>query len=144
MAARHRVLKQLLRQGRIFRAVKATCCTARGSRQRLDDPLAHEALEARLIYLDGIERQLDTLDGRLAEIAASERWSGPVQSLTRFRHSSTLTALRLIAESRDFARFGHPRELPAWLGITQRVLLRRSAAPRPHHQGRQTATPAGC
>jgi hypothetical protein len=33
-----------------------------GRAQRLDDPLAHEALEARLIYLDGIERQLDTLD----------------------------------------------------------------------------------
>jgi transposase len=29
-----------------------------------------------------------------------------------------LTALGLIAEIGDFARFGHPRELASWLGIT--------------------------
>ena len=115
-----------------------------GRAQRLDDPLAHEALEARLIYLDGIERQLDTLDVRLAKIAASERWSGPVQILTRFRHSSTLTALGLIAESGDCARFGHPRELAAWLGITPAstppaISSTAATSPRP-----ATATPAGC
>ena len=29
-----------------------------------------------------------------------------------------MTALGLIAEIGDFARFGHPRELASWLGIT--------------------------
>ena len=38
--------------------------------------------------------------------------------LTRFRGIGTLTALGLIAEIGDFARFSHPRELAAWLGIT--------------------------
>lgn len=121
MAARNRVLKQLLRHGRIFREGK-TAWTLRHrawvARQRLDDPLAHEALEQLLIHLDGIERQLDTLDARLAEIAGSERWAGQVAILTRFRGISTLTALGLIAEIGDFARFSHPRELAAWLGIT--------------------------
>ena len=46
MAARNRVLKQLLRHGRIFREGK-TAWTLRHrawvARQRLDDPLAHEA-----------------------------------------------------------------------------------------------------
>jgi transposase len=37
--------------------------------------------------------------------------------LTRFRGISTRTALGLIAEIGDFARFSHPRELCAWLGI---------------------------
>ena len=41
-----------------------------------------------------------------------------VESLTRFRGISTLTALGLIAEIGDFARFSHPRELASWLGIT--------------------------
>ena len=120
-AARHRVLKQLLRHGRIFREGKTTF-TQKHRRwinaQRLDDPLAQEALEQLLIHLDGLERQLATLDARLQEIAVSERWAGQVAILTRFRGISTLSALGLIAEIGDFARFGHPRELASWLGIT--------------------------
>jgi transposase len=120
-AARHRVLKQLLRHGRIFRDGK-TAFSQKHRRwinaQRLDDPLAQLALEQMLIHLDGIERQLDTLDAKLEQIARSERWAGQVAILTRFRGISTLTALGLIAEIGDFARFSHPRELASWLGIT--------------------------
>jgi transposase len=54
----------------------------------------------------------------VAEIAGSERWSGQVEILTRFRGIATITALGLIAEIGDFARFAHPRELASWLGIT--------------------------
>ena len=121
MAARNRVLRQLLRHGRIFREGKTAWTQVHRrwlARQRLDDPLAHEALAQLLIHLDGIERELDTLDARLAEIAGGERWAGQVQVLTRFRGISTLTALGLIAEIGDFARCSHPRELASWLGIT--------------------------
>jgi transposase len=115
------VLKQLLRHGRIFREGKTAWTKLHRAwlaRQRLDDPLAQEALEQLLIHVDGIERQLATLDARLAEIAGSERWGGQVGILTRFRGIATITALGLIAEIGDFARFSHPRELAAWLGIT--------------------------
>ncbi len=121
LAARNRVLKQLLRHGRIFREGKTAWTKLHRAwlaRQRLDDPLAQEALEQLLIHVAGIERQLATLDARLAEIAGSERWGGQVQILTRFRGIATITALGLIAEIGDFARFSHPRELAAWLGIT--------------------------
>jgi transposase len=121
MAARNRVLKQLLRHGRIYREGKTAWTKLHRAwlaRQRLDDPLAQEALVQLLIHLDGIERQLDVLDARLQEIAAGERWAAQVQILTRFRGISTLTALGLIAEIGDFARFSHPRELASWLGIT--------------------------
>ncbi len=114
------MLKQLLRHGRIFREGKTAWTKLHRAwlaRQRLDDPLAQEALEQLLIHVDGIERQLDTLDARLAEIAGSERWGAQVQILTRFRGIATITALGLIAEIGDFARFAHPRELAAWLGI---------------------------
>ena len=40
-----------------------------------------------------------------------------MEILTRFKGISTRTALGLIAEIGDFARFSHPRELCAWLGI---------------------------
>jgi transposase len=120
-AERHRVLKQLLRHGRVYRDGKTTFTRKHRqwvNAQRLDDPLPQLALEQMLIHLDGIERQLDTLDGRLEEIARSDRWAGQVEILTRFRGISTLTALGLIAEIGDFARFSHPRELASWLGIT--------------------------
>jgi transposase len=120
-AARNRVLKQLLRQGRIFRDGK-TAFSQKHRRwinaQRLDDPLAQLALEQLLSHLDGIERQLDTLDARLQQVAGCERWGEQVVILTHFRGISTLTALGLIAEIGDFARFSHPRELASWLGIT--------------------------
>jgi transposase len=121
MAARNRVLKQLLRHGRIFREGKTAWTQLHRrwiARQRLEDPLAQEALEQLLIHLDGVERQLDTVDARLDEIAGSERWAGQVEILRRFRGVSTLTALGLIAEIGDFARFSHPRELASWLGLT--------------------------
>jgi transposase len=121
MAARHRVLKQLLRHGRIYREGKTSWSQKHRhwiNAQRLDDPLAQRALEQLLIHLDGIERQLDALDAELEQIATSERWGGQVAILVRFRGISTLTALGLIAEIGDFARFSHPRELASWLGIT--------------------------
>jgi hypothetical protein len=62
-AARHRVLKQLLRHSWIFRDGK-TAFSQQHRRwinvQRLADPLAQLALEQLLIHLDGIARQLDT------------------------------------------------------------------------------------
>jgi transposase len=120
-AARHRVGKQLLRHGRIFREGKKSWTKlhrAWVARQHLEDPLAQLALEQMRCHLDGVERQLDALDAQLEQIARGERWAGQVQVLLRFRGISTLTALGLIAEIGDFARFSHPRELASWIGIT--------------------------
>ena len=67
-AARHRVLKQLLRHGRIFRDGKShwTLMHRRWvARSAWMTRSRSEALEQMLIHLDGIERQLDTLDARL-------------------------------------------------------------------------------
>lgn len=120
-AARHRVSKQLLRHGLVYREGKKAWThrhRAWLARQRLADPLAHAALEQMLIHLDGLDRQLAALDNRLEEIAHDTRWGWQVNRLRAFRGISTLTALGLIAEIGDFARFGHPRELASWLGIT--------------------------
>jgi len=119
-AARHRVSKQLLRHGRIYRDGKSQWTKMHRAwiaRQRLDDDLAHAALGQMLIHLDGLDRQLDALDRDLVQIAQHQRWVQIVEILTRFRGISTRTALGLIAEIGDFARFSHPRELCAWLGI---------------------------
>lgn len=120
-AARHRVAKQLLRHGRIYREGKqAWTKTHRAwvSHQRLDDQLAHAALEQMLIHLDGLDRQLDALDRDLELIARTEPWRERVEALCAFRGIATRTALGLIAEIGDFRRFSHPRELASYLGIT--------------------------
>ena len=119
-SARHRVSKQLLRHGRIYREGKSQWTKMHRAwiaRQRLDDTLAHKALTEMLVHLDGLDRQLDQLDRDLETIARGERWATIVKVLTRFRGISTRTALGLISEIGDFARFSHPRELCAWLGI---------------------------
>jgi transposase len=120
-AARHRVAKQLLRHGRVYReGVTSWTKMHRAwvARQRLDDSLAQRALDQMLLHLDGIDRQLDQLDRDLEQIAQQKRWATQVQTLTRFHGISTRTALGLIAEIGDFHRFSHPRELASWLGIT--------------------------
>jgi transposase len=120
-AARHRVGKQLLRYGRIYReGTRAWTLQHRAwvRRQRLDDPLAQAALEQMLCHLDALEAQLAALDRQLADVAASDPWSDPVAWLCCFRGISTLTALALLAEIGDFRRFANPRELMSFLGLT--------------------------
>jgi transposase len=120
-AARHRVAKQLLRHGRVFReGAKGWTLKHKTwiARQRLEDPLAQLALEQMLTHLDGLDRQLATLDAQLEQIAGDQRWAWQVDRLRAYRGIGTLTALGLIAEIGDFARFSHPRELASWLGIT--------------------------
>jgi transposase len=120
-AARHRVAKQLLRYGRIYRDGKKAWTQQHRAwveRQRLDDPLAQLALEQMLIHLDSLERQLTVVDARIEEVARSQRWRDQVEILTAFRGISTRTALGLIAEIGDFRRFSHPREPASYLGIT--------------------------
>jgi len=120
-AARHRVAKQLLRHGRIYREGKKAWTKMHRewvARQRLDDALAQRALEQMLIHLDGLDRQIDALDRDLEQIASREPWREAVKRLCAFRGIRTRTALGLIAEIGDFRRFSHPRELASYLGIT--------------------------
>jgi transposase len=120
-AARHRVAKQLLRHGRIYReGKKAWTKTHRAwvARQRLEDEFAQAALAQMLIHLEGLDRQIDALDRDLEQIADDQPWRERVAALCAFRGIATRTALGLIAEIGDFKRFAHPRELASYLGIT--------------------------
>jgi transposase len=120
-AARHRVGKQLLRHGHIFREGKKSWTKqhiAWVRRQRLADPLAHSALEHMLAHLDSVDAQIAAIDHQLEQIAAREPWNDPVRWLCCFRGITTLTALGLLAELGDLRRFGTARELMSFLGLT--------------------------
>jgi transposase len=96
ISARNRVVKQLLRYGRVFREGRYAWTKKHREwvdRQRLDDPLAHAALEQMLIHVDSLDRQLALLDASLERLAREGRWADQVQVLVRFRGIATLTAL---------------------------------------------------
>ena len=120
-AARHRVGKQLLRYGYVFREGKKSWTVRHRAwvrRQRLEDPLAQAALAHMLCHLDTVEAELAAVDRELEQVAASFPWCDPVGWLTCFRGVSTLTALVLLAEIGDFRRFASARELMSFLGLT--------------------------
>ncbi len=119
-AARNQIAKQLLRHGRVFREGKKLWTGKHRqwvARQQLEDPLAQAALEQMLLHMHGLDRQLDQLDRALIGVAESPRWASTVNALVCFKGVLTRTALGLIAEIGDFARFSSPRELYAWIGI---------------------------
>jgi transposase len=120
-AARHRIAKQLLRYGRVYREGKKSWTLrhcAWVARQRLEDPLAQRALEHMRAHLDGLDAQLGAIDAELEQIARRDRWVDAVRWLTAFRGISTRTALGLLAEIGDFRRFASARELMSYLGLT--------------------------
>jgi transposase len=119
-AARHRISKQLLRHGHIYRDGKSWTVRHQAwiAAQRLADPLAHAALEYMLGHLAAIDAQIAAVDGQLERVASRDPWAEPVRWLCSFRGIATRTALGLLAEIGDFRRFASPRELMGYLGLT--------------------------
>jgi transposase len=119
-AARHRVVKALLRYGHIYRDGNAWTVRHRGwvAAQHLADPLADAALGHMRSHLVALDAQIAAVDQQLEQVASTEPWADPVSWLCCFRGISTHTALGLLAEIGDFRRFAHPRELMSYLGLT--------------------------
>lgn len=117
--ARQRVIKALLRHGRVFTDGKHWTIRHRSwvAGQQLADPSAQLALEAMRAHMEMIETQLRQLDARLERVAQDDHWRPGVRVLTSFRGIATLTALTLLAEIGDFHRFGSARELMSYLGL---------------------------
>jgi transposase len=117
--ARQRVIKALLRHGRVFSDGKHWTIRHRTwvAQQQLADPAAQLALETMRAHTEMIETQLRQLDVQLDRIAQEDRWKPGVRVLTSFRGIATLTALSLLAEIGDFRRFGTARELMSYLGL---------------------------
>jgi transposase len=121
LSARHRVAKQLLRHGHVYReAAKSWTVGHRAwvARQSLADPLAQRALEHMRAHLEGLDAQIAALDHEIEQLAQAEPWAEQVAALCCFRGIATRTALGLLAEIGDFRRFGQARELMSFLGLT--------------------------
>jgi transposase len=116
---RHHVLKFLLRHGRVFRETKhwtlAHWVWLRA--QRFDEPLAQFVFTEYMATLEKTLARITTLDQEIAKQGEKEPYKALVGRLRCLRGIDTLSAMALIAEICDFARFEHPRELMAYLGL---------------------------
>jgi transposase len=120
---RHRLLKFLLRHGRIWRDTRnwSDRHWAWLRTQRFDLPSAQRTFDEYLAQLDfGIDR-LRTLDAEIATVADKEPWKPLVGRLRCLRGIDTLSALTLLVEIQDFRRFRSPRELMNFVGLVPSI-----------------------
>ncbi len=85
-------------------------------------------LDAYVHLLHYLEIQITTLEAELQQEAKKERYADAVAVLGAFRGIALVTALTLVCELGDIRRFGHPRQLMAYLGLV----------PSEHSSGNQT------
>ena len=115
---RHRLSKLLLRHGRVWDAPTWT-----QTHERWLDAQRFEHVNTELAYLDnlaacrGLLARRTALDERLSHIAREAEFWPLVSRLRAFRGIDTLSALILVLEIGDFARFRRAVQLPSWLGL---------------------------
>ena len=116
---RHRVLKLLGRHGRVYLAGKNwSQAHWRWIRsQQFDQSPLQRAFEASLFALEQALARQAELDKEVEALATAEPYREPVGWLRCFRGVDTLSAMVLLTEVVDFARFRRPRELMAYLGL---------------------------
>src|SRR5215510_517063 len=76
----------------------------------------HLTLEEYRTTIDETERRIERVTDQLRQLAPTWRWAPVVAALQALRGVSFITAVALVAELGDVTRFGHARELMAYLG----------------------------
>jgi transposase len=118
--ARHRLSKFLLRHGEVFR--EGNQWTTRHHlwlRQlRFEDAVLQRVFDGYVLGLEQVGERLKSLEEGLEEVAAGERYREQVGWLRCMRGIDTVSAVTILAELHDFRRFGSPRELMSFLGLT--------------------------
>ena len=107
--------------------------------QTLGSP-QHITLQEYRDTIDETERRIARVTEQLRQLAPTWRWAPVVAALQALRGVWFLTAVALVAELGDLTRFGHPRELMAYLGL---VPSEHSSGPsvRRDHEGGQSPRP---
>jgi transposase len=115
------VSKLLLVEGRVYAGVTTWNREHRRwlARQQFRFEETALAFIDLLAAVDGLAARREALDERLSRLAQDERLWPTVSRLRAFRGVDTLTALCLHLElGGDWQRFGSPRRLGSWLGLT--------------------------
>jgi transposase len=117
---RHRLLKFLLRQGRVYGEGRhwtvAHQAWLRG--QRFDLASQQRTYEAyRRAWEEG-EARLTALSEQVMVLAEEARYRERVKCLRCFKAVDTLTAMTVLVETQDLRRFGQAREIMKFTGLT--------------------------
>jgi len=118
MRSRHRLSKLLLRHGRVWDQSTWT-----QTHQRWLGAQHFELVNSELAYLDnlaacqGLLARRVALDERLSHVARDPEFWPVVSRLRAFRGIDTLSALIIVLEVGDFARFERAVQLGSWLGL---------------------------
>jgi len=117
--AKYRLKAFLLRQGRRYPGRAGWTIAYRRWLADLSFSSAaqHIALQEYRDAIDETERRSARLTEQLRQLTAPGRWALLVAALQALRGVSFITAIGLVAELGDLTRFGHPRELMAFLGL---------------------------
>jgi transposase len=117
--AKYRLKAFLLRQGRRYPGRDGWTLPYRRWLTDLSFPTApqHITLQEYRDTIDETERRIERVTEQLRHLAPTWRWAPVVAALQALRGVSFITAVALVAELGDLTRFGHPRELMAYLGL---------------------------
>ena len=120
LAARHRLTKFLLRQGRIYRQTKHAWVVTHQvwlKAQRFEEALLQQTFEAYVRALDETQARLELLDQQLQDLAQQAAYHTPVQYLRCLKGIDTLSALTLVVETHDFRRFSTAAAFMSFTGL---------------------------
>lgn len=108
LAARHRLTKFLLRQGRVYRETRHAWGVLHGlwlKRQRFEPAALQQTFEAYVRSLAETDARVASVDQALAELAQQDPYRTPVAYLRCLKGVDTLSALTVVVEVQDFRRF---------------------------------------
>lgn len=81
-------------------------------------PILKETLESMLLEYEYLSEKLEEKDRRIEEFANMDKYREAVHKLVCFKGIKTLTALAVIVEIGDFARFMKAKNFVAFLGLS--------------------------
>ncbi|MDP3542018.1 MAG: IS110 family transposase [Elusimicrobiota bacterium] len=117
--ARHRLVKFLLRQGRIFR--EAGAWTQKHEQwlrgQKFEWPNLQQSFVGYLRAYDEVLGRLKVLNAQVEDLAQQPQYKELVRALMCLKGIGTLSAVTLIVEAQDFRRFRKARQFMSYVGV---------------------------
>jgi transposase len=119
LRARHRLMKFLLRQGRVYRETKSWGVAHQAwiNAQSFELPASQMTLETYRQTVSEMENRLEGLHKRIETLAKVEPYKTPVRYLCCLKGVSTLSAMTLVAEIQDFERFQRATGFMSFTGL---------------------------
>ena len=145
MRARHRLSKFMLRHGRPLPG-KSWGVTRRKwlADQRFPFATHQQTLGDYVHAIDLVDRRIEALERSLDEAAMNAPWAGLVARLRCLRGVDTLTALGIVCEIGEFARFRTAEQFMAFVGLvpTEHSSGESQRRQRVDHEGWQQPRPS--